>query len=200
MCASCARGRTTRSQYRYRVVPDVLEHFESIDLPADENARFWITLRIPEDAPAGNYVGKVTFACAARFGDAAAAVAGPADPLREDPSKIFGIYYRHPYDQMASAPDEVSKEYFRRKAELEHQDMVAHGTRNVVLSVSRPRRRCAGKFQFQLGPARRETRAVEEASDSSGPVVMGIPTGVGLREVHEGAARLASARREGSAG
>ena len=39
-------------------------------------------------------------------------------------------------DQAANAPDDVSREYFRRKAELEHRDLVAHGTRNIVLSVS----------------------------------------------------------------
>ena len=39
--------------YRYRVVPDMLEHFDSLDLKAGENARFWLTVRVPDDAPPG---------------------------------------------------------------------------------------------------------------------------------------------------
>ena len=60
--------------------------------------------------------------------------------LQEDPEKIYGIYYRHPLDGWARAPDEVSKAYWLRKAELEHQDMVAQGdksTTGIKLDVSR---------------------------------------------------------------
>ncbi|MCX7825833.1 MAG: hypothetical protein N2689_09780, partial [Verrucomicrobiae bacterium] len=47
--------------YRCRVVPDVLERFEGGNLKADENARFWLTIRVPDNAPAGEYRGSVTF-------------------------------------------------------------------------------------------------------------------------------------------
>ena len=121
--------------YRYRVVPDVLERFAGGDLKADENARFWLTLHVPDTAPVGEYSGQVTFTCAS--GNAIVPVKLRVLPfkLREDPKKIFGIYYEHPLNRAAEAKDDVSREYWRRKADLEHADMAAHGTRNVVLSL-----------------------------------------------------------------
>ena len=119
-------------------MPDVLERFETLDLPAGENARFWLTIRVPAGTPAGHHRGSVTFTCAS--GETVVPIQLRILPitLREDPTKLFGIYYRHPYDLAASAPDEVSREYFRRKADLEHADMVAHGTRNVAEPRGRP--------------------------------------------------------------
>ncbi len=135
--------------HRYRVVPDVLERFEGGDLEAGENARFWLTLRVPDNAPAGEYAGKITFTCAG--GKAVVPVKLRILPfkLRDDPSKIFGIYYHHPLGSVARARDEVTREYFRRKADLEHADMVAHGTRNVVLSLWCPPANKDGKFDIQ---------------------------------------------------
>ncbi len=103
-------------QYRYRVVPDVLEHFDALEIGAEENARFWLTLRIPNEAPAGHYNGKVTFTSSGGIASIPLQLRILPIQLHEDPTKVFGVYYRHPYDQMATAPDERSKEYFRRKA------------------------------------------------------------------------------------
>jgi hypothetical protein len=99
-------------------VPDVLERFEGGDLKAGENARFWLTIRVPDKTPAGEYRGSVTFTCAG--GKAVVPVKLRVLPfkLREDPTKIFGIYYHHPLDRAAEAKDDVSREYFRRKADL----------------------------------------------------------------------------------
>jgi hypothetical protein len=136
-------------RYRYRVVPDVLERFESLELSAGENTRFWLTLRVPDDAPAGTYHGKVTFACSGGTAELPLTLRILPFRLRDDPSRLFAIYYRHPYDQMARAEDDVSRDYFRRRAEREHADMVAHGTRNVVLSCGSSAADAEGKFQFR---------------------------------------------------
>lgn len=137
-----------RVQHRYRVVPDILERFNGGTLPAHENARFWLTFRVPEDAPPGLYRGRVEFSCDG--GQAVVPLQLRILPigLREDPDKIFGIYYRHPYDLLAGADDEVSREHFRRRAELEHADMVAHGVRNVTLSCYSPPADAHGEFRF----------------------------------------------------
>jgi len=136
-----------RVLYRCRVVPDVLERFTGGNLKADENARFWLTIRVPDNAPAGEYRGSITFSCDS--GKAVVPVKLRILPftLRDDPTKIFGIYYHHPLDLAAEAKDDVSREYFRRKAELEHADMVAHGTRNVTLSVRSSTAAKDGKFE-----------------------------------------------------
>lgn len=137
-----------RILHRYRIVPDVLERFDSGDLTAGENCRFWLTIRIPDDAPAGLFQGSVTFECSSGAADVPVMLRILPFRLRDDPSKLFGIYYRHPYDQMARATDDVSRAYFRRRAELEHADMVAHGVRNVVLSCGSSAADADGNFRF----------------------------------------------------
>jgi hypothetical protein len=162
-------------QYRYRLVPDLLEHFDALTLPAAENTRFWLTIHVPDTTPPGQYEGTVTFTCATGKASVPLKLRVLPFALREDSTKIFGIYYRHPLDQAASAPDAVSADYFRRKAELEHADMAAHGTRNVVLSASIRPADAAGKFAFNAGLL--ETKlALGKKYGFVGPVVMGIPT------------------------
>ena len=163
------------TMYRYRVVPDVLERFEGGDLKADENARFWLTIRVPDDAPAGEYRGKITFTCAG--GKAVVPVTLRILPfkLRDDPSKIFGIYYHHPLGEVARAKDDVSREHFRRKADLEHADMVAHGTRNVVLALWCPPADTDGKFDIKWDTITEEM-ALWKKYGFVGPIALEINT------------------------
>ena len=170
-------------QERYRIVPDVLERFNG-SLPEGENVRFWLTVHVPEDAKPGLYHGTITFSCT-QSSNAGSALGGSAQipvqlrilpfHLSEDPSKIFGIYYHHPYDRMRSAPDEASREHFRRVAELEHADMVAHGTRNVVLSIWSPPADAEGKFKFDWDLLA-EKIALGHKHGFTGPIVMGFNT------------------------
>ncbi len=134
---------------KYRIIPDILDHFTTIDLKKGENSRFWITIKVPENAPAGSYTGKITFECSG--GKTVIPVSLRIMPikLKEDPSKIYGIYYRNPIDQTPAA-DKVSDDYFRHKAEMEHADMVEHGTRNVTLSFSIPPADEKGNFNFDF--------------------------------------------------
>ena len=162
-------------RYRYRVVPDMLEHFDQLDLKAGENVRFWLTLRVPEDAPAGIYGGKVAFECSGGKAEAPITLRIPPFKLLDDPSKIFGIYYYHPLDQIAGATDEVSREYFRRRAELEHMDMAAHGTRNIVLSCWSAPADAAGNFKFDW-ELLADKIALWRKYDFRGPIVMHVST------------------------
>lgn len=167
---------------RYRVVPDILERFDAIDLQVRRNERLWLTFHIPEDAAPGLYRGALRL----RIGETTAEI--PIElrvlpiRLREDPSKIFGIYYRHPIDLAFEAKDEVSRAHFRRRAEREHADMVAHGTRNVVLSLYTPPADAEGKFDFRWEPLA-EKLALWEKHRFVGPIVMGINT-AGVYEKH----------------
>lgn len=162
--------------HRCRVVPDVLERFKGGDLRAGENARFWLTIRVPDNAPAGEYRGSVTFTCAG--GKAVVPVKLRVLPfkLREDPTKIFGIYYHHPLDRAAEAKDDVSREYWTRKADLEHADMVAHGTRNVVLSLWCPPADKDGKFDLKWDTLATKVEMWKKHG-FVGPMVMGINSG-----------------------
>lgn len=167
---------------RYREVPDVLERFDALDLRAGRNERIWLTLRIPEDAKPGLYRGQVSLQCEGT--DAKVPVELRVLPirLREDPSKIYGIYYRHPIDLAYEAKDDASKAHFRRRAEMEHRDMVAHGTRNVVLSIYTPPADASGNFDFRWEPLA-EKLALWKTHGFVGPVVMGINTD-GVYEKH----------------
>jgi len=174
---------TTR--YRYRIVPDVIERFDELDLRADENARFWVTLHVPEDAPAGTYTGKVRFECPGGAAELPITLRILPFKLQEDPGKLFGIYYRHPYDQAAAAEDEVSREHFRRQADLEHADMVAHGTRNVVLSCGTPPADAQGNFRFNWDLLA-DKLALWKKYHFTGPIAMQISTeGVYAKYTHE---------------
>lgn len=164
------------TMHRYRIVPDVLEHFDTLDLKAGENTRLWFTVRVPKEAPAGTFTGKVTFTSGTSSFDLPITLRILPIRLRDDPGMIFGIYYRHPYDLMINAPDEVSKQYFRRRAELEHADMVAHGTRNVVLSLWSPPANAQGEFKFDWDLLA-EKIALWRKYNFQGPIVMGINSG-----------------------
>lgn len=146
----------TRPNYRvtgtYRIVPDVLEPFAPMDLPADETHRCWLTVRIPEDAKPGLYNGSIFFECDRRF-EGGSNTEIPVQirvldiKLKEDPEKIYGIYYHNPLSNAVNAKDELSKAYFTRKADLEHADMVRHGTRNVTMSAWLPAADEEGNFK-----------------------------------------------------
>lgn len=163
-------------RYRYRVVPDMLERFDQLDLEAGNNARVWLTVHVPENAPAGTYGGKVTFECSGGKAELPITLRVLPFRLREDPSKLFGIYYYHPYDQLAGATDDISRDYFRRRAELEHADMAAHGTRNVVLSCSTPPADAQGNFRFNWDLLA-DKITLWKKYGFHGPIVMHISTG-----------------------
>jgi len=124
-----------RTYERFRVVPDVLEKFDRLSLPAEHTHRFWLTVNVPKTAEPGLYAGAIVFHANGHTRELPVRLRVLNIELREDPDKVYGIYYRDPLDRWASADDEVSKAYFRRKSQLEHADMVAHGTRNVTMSA-----------------------------------------------------------------
>ncbi|HUS79861.1 MAG TPA: hypothetical protein VM283_01255 [Armatimonadota bacterium] len=135
---------------RYRIAPDALEPMymfhdrrrydpaAPVGLTAGTTHRFWLTVRVPEDAQPGMYEGSVKVS--AGGGEVTVPVRLRVLPivLREDPSKIFGIYYRDPIDNSSRATDDYSKQYFLRQAAMEREDMLAHGTRNIVMSAWMP--------------------------------------------------------------
>lgn len=170
---------------RWRWVPDALEHFDELELKTDENARFWITVHVPTTAAPGTYRGKIRFTCDRGGADVPIMLRVLPIQLREDPSKLFGIYYRHPYDQMAREADDISRAYFRRKAELEFADMVAHGTRNVTLSCYSSPADAQGNFKVNWDSLAEKFELWKEF-DFRGPVVMSISTeGVYRKHVGE---------------
>ena len=125
------------SFFSYHVAPDVLEHRASVDLKKEHNQRFWITVRVPDDARPGVYRGELTF----QPGDghpARVPITLRVLPirLRKDPGHIYGTYYRDPLSLVSASNSLQANDYFRRKAELERRDMVAHGMNSHISSIS----------------------------------------------------------------
>jgi len=178
----------------YRIVPDVLEpmwmwHARETHNPAAPvgltegvTHRFWLTLRVPEDAEPGIYEGTITVR--ARMAGAEAAGEGwvpvrlrvlPIE-LQDDPSKIYGMYYRHPVDKWSRVDDEHSKQHWLRVAEMEHQDLVEHGMRNVVLSAWCPTANDEGEFEADWTVLQKKLELCERYG-FTGPYVASINAG-----------------------
>ncbi len=169
------RARPERERrYLWSWVPDVLEHFDSVPLKKAQSERFWLTVRVPENTPPGNYSGTITLSR-----DEQAEIVVPVSfrvlPIRlqEDPSKIFGIYYHHSLDQVHRAPEEVSKAYYRRRAELETLDMVNHGIRNVICRIPCPPADAEGKFEIDWAYME-DVIALWKKRDFGGPIVVKV--------------------------
>lgn len=176
----------------YKVVPDYLRTFETVDVPAARNQRFWLTVHVPENAEPGIYTGTIEFT-ARRAGQTVQSripIRFRVLPIRlqQDPERVYGIYYRDPLDRARNAADDYSREYYERQAEIQGADMNAHGTVLCVpLSawISVPRDSAQPiEFKFDWEAlARRIERCHRFGYD--GPFVMSINTG-GLYERHMG--------------
>lgn len=160
---------------RYRIVPDFIERFETIHLEPHENVRFWVTLYVRKGTPAGIYNGSAVVTTSRDTVQVPIRLRVLPFQLRENPDRLYSIYYRHPYDRMRQAADPVSREYFRRKAEREHIDMAAHGIRNTVLSVWSPAADEQGRFAFDWDHLQAKLDLWKQVG-FRGPIVMGIPT------------------------
>jgi len=122
----------------YYRAPDVLMPFRKPQpLVKGESFRVWITVYADAFAPEGIYNGQATVAA-----DGQPPVPVPIVfrvlpiALEKDHSIVYGIYYYHPYDSMMRAPDAFSRQWWRRKAELEAADMAAHGNNAIVAGIS----------------------------------------------------------------
>lgn len=131
----------------YHVAPDVLEHFETVDIRKESNARFWITVHVPDDCRPGVYTGSLQFQ--PQRGEAAAvplAVRVLPIRLRKNPKHIYGTYYHDPLSQVDPRNKPQANAYFQRKAELERADMVAHGMNTHVSGVTGINRDADGRW------------------------------------------------------
>ena len=132
----------------YRIVPDILDRWESGGLAADENATSWITIHLPDDAQPGLYHGRVTFAADGRTAELPLDLRILDVRLKEDPEHTYAIYYDDPLERVAGAPDDASRQHWIHQAEMQRGDMAAHGTRNITLSCWSPAADENGKFDM----------------------------------------------------
>jgi len=164
--------------YRYHVAPDVLEHCESVFLAKGCCQRFWITIKVPEDARPGVYTGKLTLDV--KYGE-------PADVpirlrvlpvrLKTNPEHIYGMYYRDPLSNVHESNTAEANDYFRRKAEWERQDMVAHGMNSHISHVSGLERDEQGNWTMDGEETERRIALDRKYGLADKPLVVSFPVG-----------------------
>ena len=121
----------------YYRAPDVLMPIGAPRrLASAESFRVWITVRVGPFAPAGTYRGAArVFVGHEQAADVPIVFRVLPIKLQKDRSRVYGTYYRHPYDMARRAPDAFSRRWWQRKAEAEHADMAAHGLNALVLGI-----------------------------------------------------------------
>jgi len=123
--------------YLYHTAPDVLEHKEAVSLVQGTNQTVWITVKVPQDAQPGVYEGRITVQPeAGQPAEVPLKVRVLPIRLRANPEHIYGAYYHDPLSGIRSDNHPLLNEYLQRKAELERQDMVAHGMNSHVSAVT----------------------------------------------------------------
>lgn len=105
----------------WRVMPELLERRPGVDVPVDTSQQFWLTIRVPPDAAAGVYEGRVTLA-ADDAGRTVMPVRVEVLPFRlEKSERPVGMYwYEH---KVKGTP----------ARDLQVRDMVEHGMRTLTL-------------------------------------------------------------------
>ena len=176
----CVRYMLVRPNYStffsYHVAPDVLEQRDSVDVNQGCNQRFWITVRIPDDATPGVYQGKLTFAPAAgEPADVALKLRVLPIRLQKNPEHVYGMYYRDPLSNVHQGSSPEANEYFRRKAELERQDMVAHGMNSHISGVSGLERDDEGNWTMDGTETERRIALDRKLGLAERPLVVSFP-------------------------
>ena len=164
------------SFFSYHIAPDVLERCDSLELENGRNQRFWITLRVPDDASPGTYEGKLVFhAAGVPSSDVPLKVRVLPIRLRKNPDHIYGMYYRDPLSQVNEGNTPVANEYFERKAELERQDMVAHGMNSHISSVTGLVRDDDGRWTMDGTETERRIALDRKYGLATKPLVVSLP-------------------------
>ncbi len=120
----------------YYRAPDVLMPFRAPrKAKAKENLRVWATVFVPPKTPGGVYTGTATVFAGTRAVHTVPVVFRVLPiVLEKDQRTTYALYYRHPYDMAGRAPDAFSRDWYLRRAELEHRDLAAHGMNGITLS------------------------------------------------------------------
>ena len=160
----------------YHVAPDVLEHFQTVDVRQGQNARFWITIHTPDDARPGVYSGRLRFQ--PERGEAASvplALRVLPIRLRKNPQHIYGTYYHDPLQRLNPAATPEAKAYLERKASLERQDMVEHGMNTHISSVSGVTRDAEGRWSVDGAETERRIALDRKFGLAGKPLVVHFP-------------------------
>lgn len=106
----------------YYEAPDVLMPWRPQSLSKGRNLRLWLTVKVAVGTPEGFYRGEAVLTLDNQEYKVPLCLRVLPIVLQKDQELVFGQYYRHPVTSVLAAPDDYSREWWRRKtyAELEH--------------------------------------------------------------------------------
>ncbi|MFH1265373.1 MAG: glycoside hydrolase domain-containing protein [Planctomycetota bacterium] len=162
--------------FSYHVAPDVLEHRDSVDVGKGQNQRYWVTVKVPDDAKPGIYKGKLTFT-PAEGEPAHVPLELRVLPIRlqKNPEHVYGMYYRDPLSNVHPSNSPEANDYFGRKAEMERQDMVAHGMNSHISDVSGLERDDEGHWTMDGAETERRIALDRKYGLADRPLVASFP-------------------------
>jgi hypothetical protein len=131
----CWAVRTQYSAFgTYRIAPEVLDPVAPTDLAEGTCRRYWLTVRVPDDASPGVYEGRLALT-SAQAPAAAIPVRLEVLPFRllRDPTKSFGNYYYSPLDRISADMSPPVIAAIRRRAAAEARDMQEHGMNTLQM-------------------------------------------------------------------
>lgn len=110
---------------RFRIVPELLEPTTTANLPGTRISQYWLTLRVPENTPPGDYRGLITFSAAnAPASELKFLLKVLPFTLAKPPTRTWGLY----------ADSARWANYSEAEIAQEMRDMKAHGIDALRLS------------------------------------------------------------------
>lgn len=162
----------------YHIAPDVLEHRNAVDVPAGAIQTFWITVHVPPETPPGVYEGMLSLSAEGRpAADVPLRLRVLPIRLEANPDHIYGMYYHDPLSSVADGNTPEANAYFQRKADLERQDMVAHGMNCHISSVSGLKRGDDGQWTVDGAETERRIALDRKYGLAGRPLVVSFPVG-----------------------
>lgn len=160
---------------RYYRAPDVLMPWIPQPLTKGENLRLWLTVHVGVATKDDVYRSTAEI-----IADGKTVASVPLVfrvlpiHLQQDQGLVYGTYYHHPYRQIDAAPDTFSRQWWQRKAELEHTDLATHGTNTLVLGLGG--RFVGDHWLFSFDRLGREIDLYRRAGFSQ-PIICSFPCG-----------------------
>lgn len=164
------------SYFQYHTAPDVLEHREVVEIRSGCNQRYWITVKVPAQAAAGVYEGRLAFR--PQRGEPAEVklkVRVLPIKLQKNPEHVYGAYYHDPMYNVDPANTPQANAYFQHKAELERADMVAHGMNYHTAHISAMKQDAQGRWTVDGDRAEAVFALDRKYGLLNYPLVMGYP-------------------------
>ena len=129
MSMRSGRGYSPGVRLQCRLAPNLLDRDIEVDVPSGTTQAYWLQVKVPEDAPAGTYVGAVRVEPAnAPATDVPLRIRVLPFVLERDPGMTYGVFYTPYWTYLLRwAKGDALREQLREREAMEAQDLKEHG-------------------------------------------------------------------------